>query len=482
MTERGRPGADGASAALRRRIGRLSRRLRARRALEAGVRGLFFGLVAAFIVAAVAGSVVLPGSVLIAVGSAAAGAALGAALGLLRRVDRRRMLVTADRVLGSHELIETGHELAASGAPGLFTGPVIEDAAELLARTPASRALGRRRLRLVPFLAAPAALMVAALLFPVNIPGLFARRLSVTEQLASIGEDLQGLGDRLQEASRAQDLGRRLALSQELAQLGSDLADQRVASDEALDRISNLENGIAREYQLQLQKALAGSRPPSARAGSPSGASGGQDSPSANAPAGSPDAGTDSSDTQDLSGALDRLRDAQKLLQGDNEAGRGASSGQSSGKGGRGGGSAPPGSSGQQSLPGGDNQQPGAGDGGGGSESGLGEPGGPAGSSAGNTPAPTKTGPPTPIEQGGRGTPEQAQGSPGEGDSTSFLVRALPQWTGSKLPAETLRRQYAQSAETALARDEVPPKLSAAVRDYFTDIGMGAGDQPAGGQ
>jgi hypothetical protein len=96
------------------------------------------------------------------------------------------------------------------------------------------------------------------------------------------------------------------------------------------------------------------------------------------------------------------------------------------------------------------------------------------GGAPGSQPAPVKTGQPTTITRG-QPNPQRAQGSLGEGDSTSYLVRALPEWTGSHLPEETVRRQYAQAAETALLRDEVPPKLKASVRDYFTDIGIPAG-------
>jgi hypothetical protein len=65
---------------------------------------------------------------------------------------------------------------------------------------------------------------------------------------------------------------------------------------------------------------------------------------------------------------------------------------------------------------------------------------------------------------------------PGEGDSTKFLVRALPEWSGSRLPEDKVLRQYAQAAESALTREEIPPKLKEYVKSYFTIIGISTED------
>ena len=64
------------------------------------------------------------------------------------------------------------------------------------------------------------------------------------------------------------------------------------------------------------------------------------------------------------------------------------------------------------------------------------------------------------------------QGKAQEGDSTRLLARALPQWTGSRLPEEAILNRYSRQAESALARDEIPLKLRESVKQYFTDIGM----------
>jgi hypothetical protein len=87
-------------------------------------------------------------------------------------------------------------------------------------------------------------------------------------------------------------------------------------------------------------------------------------------------------------------------------------------------------------------------------------------------PAPDTKGPPSRIEQGGRGSPLKAEAVPGQGDSMKFLVRALPEWSGSHLPEDTVLRHYAQAAESALTREEVPPRLKEYVKSYFTIIGV----------
>jgi hypothetical protein len=94
----------------------------------------------------------------------------------------------------------------------------------------------------------------------------------------------------------------------------------------------------------------------------------------------------------------------------------------------------------------------------------------------GNLPVPDTAGPPSRIAQGGKNSPLKAEAVPGEGDSTKLLVRALPEWSGSRLPEDSTLRQYVQAAESALTRDEIPPKLKEYVKSYFTIIGMSAGD------
>jgi hypothetical protein len=58
-----------------------------------------------------------------------------------------------------------------------------------------------------------------------------------------------------------------------------------------------------------------------------------------------------------------------------------------------------------------------------------------------------------------------------------MLVRALPDAAGSRAREDRTLRRYAQQAESALSRDEIPAKLKQYVRNYFTVIGMSAGDK-----
>jgi len=295
-----------------------------------------------------------------------------------------------------------------------------------------------------------------------------------------IGEDLQSYGQRLQDSARSQNLGRSLALAQDLAKLGRDLAEGAVRKDEALDRMSDLERRMTAEYDLRLQAFKSGE------------SSGGHGSPGAENPAGGSGSGTgkagngadsssaedlDSQDLKDMSDALKRLRQGQgsaappgaekgeppSMAQGPQAPSREPGSGllppgsDSSGKGQ----GSPPQGSGSGAAP----------------DSNPNEPGrrAPAGA-PGLMPAPDTKGPPSRITQGGRGSPLKTEAAPGEGDSTKFLVRALPEWSGSRLPEDKVMRHYAQAAESALNREEVPPKLKEYVKSYFTIIGVSGGD------
>jgi hypothetical protein len=91
-------------------------------------------------------------------------------------------------------------------------------------------------------------------------------------------------------------------------------------------------------------------------------------------------------------------------------------------------------------------------------------------------PVPDTKGPPSRIAESRRGSPLKAEAAPAEGDSAKVLVRALPEWNGSRLPEGRVLRHYAQAAESALTREEVPPKLKEYVKSYFTIIGVSGGD------
>jgi hypothetical protein len=303
--------------------------------------------------------------------------------------------------------------------------------------------------------------------------------------LAQIGEDLRKKGQTLAEESRAQDLGRSLELSQQLAQLGSDLAARRIQPEDALDRMSEIESGLAQEYQLRTQQVL-----PNVPKGLPGP---GTDGPGgsrgkAGQPGDSDNSGTSDKDSsappdgdkslKDLGDALDRLRQAQRQLGGGRGSGESDQAQapsrprrQRDSEGQQGPQGLPPGQgdTGKSTQRGGDQ---GSDTGGAGAGTEDQERSGDAGGSGiGSVPAPVKRGPPTPLIEG-RGPGFQVQGDAAEGDSTRLLARSLPEWTGSRLPEAAILNQYSRQAESALAHDEVPLKLRQSVKEYFTVIGI----------
>lgn len=465
------------------RVRRLARHAWMDLAVRRGTMGLFYGLLPGLAAAALSGTVALPVSaLLIAVCSAGAGLLAGVISALVRGIDMRQLLIRADQSLGSRELASTALELSMGPEAGTFSEAVIQDAAELLCRSSPRKILGRQHLPFLPFLPALAVLITAALLFPVDLRSLFPQRNARSTELAILGEDLRAYGERLQDAARADNLGRGLALSQELAQLGQDLADRKIGADEALDRMSDLETRITEEYQLRLQQMLAqrgsgqaGSDARGNGAGSDAGGGGGaagQGPPGMEAGTGDQDQGL-----KDLSGALDKLHQARSRLSspdGSNGSGQGLASTAQRPKGEQQGGAAgaPQTGSGSQALGSGTDQGQGDKGGQGRGQSGEEDTSAQPGASPGLTPAPVKKGPPTAITEGSAGPSLRAQGTVGEGDLTRLLARALPEGTGSHLPDASVVNQYARQAESALAGDEVPLALREYVKGYFTVIGM----------
>ena len=449
----------------------------ARRASE----GLFFGLIPGLLAAALAGTVSLPFSAPAIAGcAAAAGMISGVLTALLRRIDVRRLLIDADRSLGSRELASTAFELVDAPWGETFSEAVIHDAAALMTGSSPRRILGPLRLPFLPFAPALVLLIALALIFPFNLRGLFAARHAGMGELAMIGEDLQSYGQRLQDSARSQNLGRSLALAQDLAKLGKDLAEGSIQKDEALDRMADIERRLVAEYDLRLRafnsgdpsaggRAQAGAEDPTGRNGSAASGAG----PRGGFDSSSPADDLGSQDLKDMGDALKRLRQGQG-----SSPPSGAENGEppSMAQGPQ----APPRTPGSGMLPpGSDSSEKGNGSPPQGYGSGAapdpspGQPGkrAPSGS-PGLMPAPDTKGPPSRIAQGGRGSPLKAEASPGQGDSTRFLVRALPEWSGSRLPEDKVLRHYAQAAESALTREEVPPRLKEYVKSYFTIIGV----------
>ena len=412
-------------------VERLARRARQDLCIRRSTAGLFFGLVPGAVVSLLAGSVALPIPAFpLVLGLAAAGCATGLVSALFSAVDRRRLLINADRSLGSRELASTAFELAGSADPGIFAGAVLEDAAQLLARASPRAILGRLRLPLAPPAVLAALVATACLLFPLDLRGLFPGKPAPDPQLAQIGEDLRNRGLRLAEEARAHDLGRSLALSQQLAQLGSDLAANRIQPEDALERTSELESGLAEEYQLRMQE-VQGDTSLTDRGGTESA----------------------------LGDALDRLREARRQL------GRGAPSGSPPGLRGL-----PPGQGDRSAQRGRDHGVDS--EGAGADAENPGRSGQSGGSGIGSVPAPVKRGTPSAIIDNTIGPRLRVQGTPSEGDSTRLLARALPRWNGSRLPEEAIINRYSRQAESAFARDEIPLQLKEYVKQYFTVIGI----------
>jgi hypothetical protein len=444
-------------------VSRLVRSAGHRLLMKRSLAGLFFGLLAAAVSAFLAGTVALPvPGALLAAALTAAGAAAGALSALLSSQDPMRLLIQADAALGSRELASTAFELAAApqGSSGLFAGAVMEDASRLLARTDPRLILGKLRMPLLPFIPIAALLAVGALLFPVDLRSLFMPPIT-DSQMGRIGEDLRESGERLAESAQAQGLGRSIELSRQLAQLGSDIEARKVAPKEALDRMGDIQSGLQQEYELRRQEAQP----------APSGApQAGQGKPGEGPSAGT---GKDKA-TKDLADALKQLQEAQREMGGQGaEGGSGADKGQGTpndqapgsgqdGQTGKGPGFPGQGQGGKGKAPGG----PGTDSGSGNAPEETGQSG------IGTLPAPQKRGPATPINPGDKGPGLQAQGNAASDESTRMLVRTLPEWTGSRLPEETVLKQYSRQAESALARDEVPLKLRQSVKEYFTIIGI----------
>lgn len=450
----------------------------ARRASE----GLFFGLIPGLLAAVLAGTVSLPFSAPAIAGcAAAAGALSGTLAALLPRIDVRRLLIDADRSLGSRELASTAFELVDGPWGETFSEAVIDEAAALMTRSSPRRILGMLRLPFLPFTPVLVLLIALALAFPFNLRSLFPVRHAGQGELAMIGEDLQSYGQRLQDSARSQNLGRSLALALDLAKLGKDLAESSIQKDEALDRMADVERRLIAEYDLRLRAfnsgepragghSRAGSEDPTAGNGSTAGKAGQRDGFDSTLPG--DDLG--SRDLKDMGDALKRLRQGQGSSLPPSGAENGEPPSMAQGP------QAPPRQPGSGLLPpGNDSSEKGQGNPPQGYGSGAApdpypdQPGkrAPAGS-PGLMPAPDTKGPPSRIAQGGRGRPLKAEAAPGQGDSTKFLVRALPEWSGSRLPEDKVLRHYAQAAESALTREEVPPRLKEYVKSYFTIIGV----------
>jgi hypothetical protein len=439
-------------------VGKLKRRERMNLLLVRVSWGALYGLCAGLLYALAADFIPVPVSppVMTAL-CLAAGVAAGSASALLARPDVKGLLIRADRVLGNRELSSTAFELDTTGKPSLYTEAILEDAADSLSSTTPSALLRRPGIRPLPFLPALLAAAVFLSFFPLDLAGLFSRAQEPDPGMKILGEDLESIGKQLEKGAAERGAQRQLELSRELQKLGRNFQNQKIDQGEAEERLAQIENRLAQEYELAL-KAFSETRP-----GKPGEGKGAEDGGKAGAPNGAEqkaqkDGETGSGDASgagDIGEALDRLSRKKKDLAGGDPG------------------------SGKDLAMGGLGSTEGAGENPDGQEDAKQGPGsaekGPeeaAGSKPGTAPAEEKTGAPTKIDTGGEKDTLRAKAAEAEGDKATLLMRALPKRTGARVADSALLRGYERTAESALAREEVPMALQDYVKKYFMAIGM----------
>jgi hypothetical protein len=431
------------------------------------VWGTFFGLAAALLYALLSGTIRMPIGAAVFTGIAfAAGLAAGLTFGMLERLDVKDLLIRADKVLDSHELAGTAYQLDAESGKSIFSEAIIEDAGRLLAASDPARILGRPRMPLLPFVPVLLACALLLAVFPIDFAKVFAPKQAVNAEVKNLGQDLESLGKKLEQTASDGNLKRSYELSQELQKIGKEFQDQGLDQGEAADRLSELENRLAEQYEMKMQ--LLQPQNPSdgevAREGGnkkPKG-SGGKDSETQQQPPAQQNALGSDQESKDLADVLKMLSQnkmkLQEGFQGQGQAAQpgGPARGSGTGKGresseGQGGAQAPGGK--------------------------AGEPGNGPESAPGTAPEPDKTGPSTEIARSDSGELLKAEAPVGEGDTSKLLMRAMPNPKGSQVPESELLKEYGRSAENALAREEVPLALKDYVKEYFITIGMLENDQ-----
>ncbi len=426
-------------------------------------RGGFSGLLAALLYALVADfiRVPIPPLAFFAV-SLAAGAAAGLASAMLARLDVKGLLIRADKALRNRELSSTAFELDCAGKSSIYSEAIIEDAAASLSGADPAALLGRPRLPLLPSLPVLLAGAILLSVVPLDLAGLFFPKPRPEPAIRLMGEDLESFGKQLEKRAAERNLSRQLELSRELQKLGQDFQNQKIDQGEAAERLSEMENKLAQEYELAL-KPFSETRPGEGRGGKGErgGAKDGTEGGDSKGKKDNAQGGKERSSAgsgglrQDLGEALDMLSEKKKGL-GGNSSGFGDDTVQgipddreSRGKG--------PGEKGEG--------KEGLGSGGSGSDYA-------SGSKPGTAPAEQKTGPPTDIQTSGKKDALRAKAPESEGDKATLLMRALPKRTGSRVPDAELLKRYERTAESALAREEVPLALQDYVKQYFITIGM----------
>lgn len=447
-------------------VGRLVQRERLNQILLRLVWGLFIGGAAGALYAVVTDFIPLPFPPLAAaVCGAAAGALAGVLVGVLTPLSPLPLLIKADKALDNHELSSTAFELASHSKKSIFSEAIIEDAVRSLSGADPAKILRRPRMKLLPFLPLVLAASLLLSLFPMDLAALFSPKAVVEPAMRSIGEDLEAFGKRLEKKAAEENLQRMLELSQELQRLGQDFQNESLDQSEAQQRLQELESRLAEQYAMKVEEMLKNSdaqgQEGSDQASAGKGTKDGTDQKQGNegdqeASGQDGEAATDA-ESQDLSEALNMLsQKRQSLSMPPSQSKPGTSSGA---------GQTAQGSA-DRSEQGDAGQLPSEG-GGDGSEKSTGTQ-----SQPGTTPMQDIQGPESDIARAQTGDSLQAQVPLTQGETMQMLMRALPRSKGSTVPDREELRSYQRTAETTLAREDVPVSLREYVREYFIAIGM----------
>ncbi len=394
--------------------------------------------------------------IFVTLAAAGAGAVAGTVLGMLARIEPRRILIDADRALGTRELAGAAFDLLTGSRQSAFRDAIVSDAAERLRVARPGQLFGRLRIPLWPLAPVLAAAALAASLLPFSLRDLFPRREPEVHDLLFIGDQLGEAGRKLADTARERDLRRELELALNLEQLGAELADHQVPPDELAERLAALERDLAAQLEARMRRAQSeaagqgsGGTPGTEDGGTAADGSepqGGGGGPEAGQAAPTPGGRQVPSDARELADALGTVQGMQRELSpGENGGGGGEQAGSTSGDRG-----APPGGS------------QGSGDA-------ASDPR--AGSLPGSTPEKDAR-EPTIIAKSQAAAPLQAQAEIGEGSMARMLVRALPESAAPRSREDGTLQEYRRQAESALSAEQVPLELRGYVKDYFLGIGV----------
>lgn len=474
---------------------RLIRRARAIRVLRfAGIVGAYgAAIMAALLLSLVLGLLSIdPWSLLASYGAALLTAALIAVV--LFRKSRARALLDADRAYGTEELLSTAYGELRRRPTSPFTRSIGRQAARVAAEVIPSRVYSAKPVRPA---AIPAVLFLVAL--SAVAMGWIAPATTVPVQNRNAAQMLEELGSRLAAEAQGENSSTTRELARDLEELGDQMSGQGLDKEErdrarrmlprieeqvdSLSRSSlpeanrqseqlanaqDLVKGLLRqggENMTELNVASAGrtggTMSTDRNGTSPGSGSGdGEATEADGARAEAPDrSGSGSANEPGAS------RQGMSSLPYDGQAGQrepGDQGGDGSARLDRGRGGAP-GSSGSPSA-------------------GSAQPGNSPGGGAGAGTAPDQSGSGEEGEQqleprSSEGAASRLDGELGDGEVMRLYVRKLAERAESELPNREITEQYQSAVESAVGRQQVPPRAERLVRDYFVLLGVSERDR-----